>query len=70
MNKTLNTRLTAQLGEILQRHVEPIFKRGARLTIIARTPGNDEADVLVSNDTLDGLSSLIERSKARDEVRT
>ena len=60
--------LNAKIAAILQRHVEPIFKPGTKLTIIARTPGNNEADVLVSSDDLSELSALIERSKAREPV--
>lgn len=65
----LNQRLNAQLAGVLERHVEPIFKPGTLLTIIARTPGNDEADVLVTSDNMDGLAALIERSKTREAVR-
>jgi hypothetical protein len=61
--------LNAKLGAILEDHVEPIFKRGALLTLIARTPGNDDADVLVTSDSLDEIAKLVERSKARPEVR-
>ena len=61
-------RLNAQLGNILVRHVEPIFKDGTKLTIIARTPGNVEADVLVTSDDLDEVAALVERSKARGSV--
>lgn len=59
----------ARLGAILERHVEPIFKAGTRLTIIARTPGNDEADVLVTSDDIPSLAALLERSAAREVVR-
>lgn len=65
----VNEMLTQKLGAILARHVEPVFKPGVKLTIIARTPGNDDADVLVTNDDLDALSALIERSRAREEVK-
>ena len=57
-----------KLAGILERHVERIFKPGTKLTIIARTPGNNEADVLVTNDKLPELAKLIERSKAREEL--
>jgi hypothetical protein len=60
-----NRMLQWKLAGILERHVEPIFKPGTKLTIIARTPGNDEADVLVTSDNLDELAKLIERSKNR-----
>ncbi len=61
----VNVRLNQRLGEILARHVAPIFKPGTRLALIARTPGNDEADVLVTDDDLASLAALIGRSKSR-----
>lgn len=61
-------RLNAMLGNVLARYVEPIFKAGTKLTIIARTPGNSDADVLVTSDDLDAIAELVERSKAREEV--
>jgi hypothetical protein len=64
----VKARLNAQLGNILARHVEPIFKAGTKLTIIARTPGNIEADVLVTSDDLSEVAALVERSKSRDVV--
>lgn len=61
-------RLLGDIGGVIQRHIEPMFKPGVKLTVIARTPGNDEADVLVSNDSLGDLAALIERSKAREDI--
>ena len=69
MEQTLNQRLMAQLVAILELHVEPIFKPGTMLTIVARTPGNDEADVLVTSDSLDGIAAVVARSAARETVR-
>ena len=70
MAEPLDTQRMLQwkLAGILERHVERIFKPGTKLTIIARTPGNNEADVLVTNDKLPELAKLIERSKAREEL--
>lgn len=51
----------------VERHlnqISKIFKRGTRLTFIARTPGNDEADVLITIDTEDELIELLKRRKA------
>jgi hypothetical protein len=64
----LKQHLTAQLSTILERHVEPIFKPGTKLTVIARTPGNNEADVLVTNDDINESAALVARCKAREEV--
>lgn len=68
MTNRTQQQLTAMLANVLTKHVEPIFKAGTRFTIIARTPGNDRADVLVSDDDLDEVAALVERSKARPEV--
>lgn len=61
--------LLGRIGAVIQDHIEPIFKAGTRFTVIARTPGKPEADVLVSNDTLEELAALIERSKGRDDIQ-
>lgn len=47
-----------------------VFKRGSgmRLTFIARDPTNPESDMLVSEDDLDQIAALIERSKKREQV--
>lgn len=42
------------------------FVAETRLTFIARLPGDQEADILVTADELEELSKLIERSKARE----
>lgn len=69
MPMTVNVLLTEKLGAILATRVAPIFKPGTRLAIIARTPGNDAADVLVTDDGLDDLIALLQRSKDREEVK-
>lgn len=62
--------LNMRLGSILVQKVEPLFKPGTELTIIARTPGNNEADVLVSSEqNLDEIIALVERSKTREAVK-
>lgn len=63
-----NRMLLWKLAGILERHVERLFKPGTKLTIIARTPGNDEADVLVTSDSLNELAKLVERSKKRPDT--
>lgn len=62
--------LHMRLGSILAQKVEPLFKAGTELTLIARTPGNNEADVLVSSEqNLDEIIALIERSKKREAIK-
>lgn len=41
-----------------------LFKPGARITVIVRTPTNDRADFLMSNDNLTSVAALIERRRA------
>lgn len=67
--RPIDTWLTAKLGHILAQYVEPIFKHGTQFTLIARTPGEPDADVLVTSDDLGEVAALIERSKAREEVK-
>lgn len=45
-----------------------VFKPGSgmRLTFVARDPNAPEADILVSEDDLDGIAALIECSRARE----
>jgi len=56
----------AKVVAVLQRHIEPIFKPGVKFAVIARVPGNNEADMLVTDDNIDALIQLLERSKARE----
>lgn len=64
---TINAQLQDRLAGILARNVEPIFKPGTKLTIIARTPGNNEADVLVTSESdLSELQALLTRSASRE----
>lgn len=51
--------VSARMDEILA-----CFKRGAKITVIVRTPGNDAADFLMTSDSLDEAITLLERRKA------
>lgn len=64
-----NDALLNRLAGVLMKHVEPIFEADALVTLIVRFPGNDEADVLVTADSIGGIEALIERCKSRDEVK-
>jgi hypothetical protein len=65
-----NTQLLNRLGYILDKHVAPIFKPGVKLTLTVRTPGDSEADVLVTSEAdLQDVIALLERSKAREVVK-
>ena len=45
--------------------IEELFNKPVKVTCIVRVPGNNEADVLITNDGLDDVTALIERSKTR-----
>lgn len=61
--------LNDRIGNALERHLEPLFKRGTKLTFLARTPGNNEADVLVTSEgDLSDIADLIQRSMSRNIV--
>lgn len=57
------------LANVSVQHIEPIFKPGVLVTIIVRTPSNNEADVLITSETnLDEIMHLVARSKIRTSV--
>ena len=69
MDRDITNMLQAKLVGVLVTYIEPIFKPGTKFAVIARTPGNDDADVIVTDDDLDALKALLDRSKTRDAVR-
>lgn len=46
------------------------FVPGSKVTLIVRTPGNDEADFLLTIDDLNEVAKVIERSKRRASVKS
>ena len=54
---------------VIERNLEPIFKKGTKLSVIARTPDNPEADVLVTADSIEELRALLDRSEKREATR-
>ena len=44
-----------------------LFLKPVNVTILVRCPGIDEADVLVSSDTIEGIEAIVARSKSREE---
>lgn len=61
--RLMHARCTEHLEQISQ-----LFKDGAKVTLIVRTPGFPERDVLLSDDTLEGANEVIERTKTRKPV--
>lgn len=45
--------------------VSELFKHGAKVTLIVRTPGFPEQDFMLGDDTIEGAMELLERSKTR-----
>lgn len=44
--------------------IEDLFSRHVVVTCIVRVPGNDAADVVVTNDTIDGIEAVLARTRA------
>jgi hypothetical protein len=44
--------------------VEDLFNKPMKVTCIVRDPDNDRSDVLVSNDTTEGIEAVLARTKA------
>lgn len=64
-NRDILDILQSKLVGVLVKHIEPIFKSGTKFAVIARTPGNNEADVLVTDDSIEELKALLDRSLVR-----
>jgi len=61
--------LQNRIASVLVRYIEPMFTPDVCVTLIARKPGNDEADVLVTSESdLQQLTALIDRSIQREPV--
>jgi hypothetical protein len=61
--------LNDRIGWLLDKHLAPLFKSGTQLTFIARTPGNDEADVLVTSERdVNDIVALALRSLGRAAI--
>jgi hypothetical protein len=60
--------LLASLQAELERHlarIERLFTADVRLTLLARKPGHDEADVLLTRDGLGDVAAAVDRAKRR-----
>lgn len=53
--------LTAQIGKAIDQCIRPLFKPGARFTVMVRFTDTDTADVIVSDDTDEGMRAIVER---------
>lgn len=68
MRPEVEKNLLERLGGILHRHVEPVFKPGAKITLLVRFPDSDEADVLVSSDDEEGVRTAVDRAYAQPQI--
>ena len=68
MPSEVTVRMGNQIADMLDR-IGTFFQPGVKLTLLARTVGNPEADLLVTSDDLDEVRAAIERSQAREEVK-
>lgn len=48
--------------------IASLFVGDVKITLFVRTPGKDEQDFLLTNDSLDEVSKGIERSKLRPQL--
>jgi hypothetical protein len=64
----IRKRLLEQIAQVCMRHIEPLFKPGVQVTVIVRTPNNDEADVVVTTDNLGDVKALLARSEGRAAI--
>lgn len=70
MNAQLEARLTAEIGQVIDDHIAPIFKPGALITVLVRHPGMDDADAAVTSDNDDGVHAIVQRRfpRANDQA--
>jgi hypothetical protein len=61
--------LRRRVADALEREIRSLFTQPRRsaykFTFAARLPGNDEADVLVTEDSIADVRALLDRSEAR-----
>lgn len=43
------------------------FKPGAKITVLVRTPGNDEADFMQTNDDVEAIAAMVVRCARRED---
>lgn len=53
--------LTARIGQVIDQRIRPLFKEGARYTVMVRFTDSDTGDVIVSDDTDEGMRAIVER---------
>lgn len=49
--------------------IEDLFKVPVKVTVIVRDPENPNMEVVVTNDTFDGVRGAVNRAEARPELR-
>lgn len=46
--------------------IRELFTAGSKITVIVRPPGGDERDFVMTDDDLDEVGAVVERTKARE----
>jgi hypothetical protein len=67
-----NDFIVQHVGDRIAEQMEQIskmFKAGAKITVMVRHPERPGADLLVSDDTFNGMLAIIRRRKLADEAR-
>lgn len=70
MNNQANMQNLQQITAGAMQDIIGCFKDslGAKITVIVRVPDNDDADFMMTSDTIDGIQGAVTRSKVRGEV--
>jgi hypothetical protein len=58
-----------QVATAIDQRIKPIFKAGVVVTVIVRTPGHDDRDMIVTDDKLSEAIRALERSAIRSLLR-
>jgi hypothetical protein len=61
----MNLELAGQEVERRLNQIAQVFKPGVKLTLLARTPGNDEADFLMTTDQPEDIRAALDRRLGR-----
>lgn len=55
-----------QVAAALNEHIAPLFGAGVRITLLAHVPGDDEQEIVLSNDSVPEVLALFARWQTRE----
>lgn len=58
-------RIWDRVTSALCAHIEPIFKKDVLITLLVRTPGQPDRDIVVTADTNEGIDEIVARAKPK-----